>query len=116
MEQQQRLPALPKEVVRPSIITGMEALGRGHDLNRLMMFANVVSQLVGPQGLATYGKPAKLIQRAGVALSIDTSDIVKSEDELAAEQQRARQDAIMQSLGPEVMKQGMQPKEEQTGV
>jgi len=111
MEQEQRLPALPKELVRPSIITGMEALGRGHDLNRLMMFANVVQQLVGPNGLAAYGKPTKLIQRAGVALSIDTSDIIKSDDEIAAEQQRARQDAIMQTLGPEVLKQGMQQQE-----
>lgn len=105
MEQQQKLPALPADLVKPSIITGMEALGRGHDLNRLIMFAQVVTQLIGQNGLATYGKPGNLIKRAGVALSIDTSDIIKSDEELQQEQQAAAQQQLLQSLGPEMMKQ-----------
>lgn len=115
MTEAQRLPPLPEDLVKPSIITGMEALGRGHDLNRLIMFANVINSLLGPNALATYGKPSKIIQRAGTALSIDTADITKTEDELRAEQQQARQDAILQTLGPEVMKQGMAAQENTNG-
>jgi len=111
MEQDGRLPPLPQDLVKPSIITGMEALGRGHDLNRLMMFANVINQLLGPNGLATYGKPGKLIQRAGVALSIDTGDIIKTDDELAKEQQQSNERMMMEKLGPEVMRAGLQQQE-----
>jgi len=107
MEQDGKLPSLPQDLVKPSIITGMEALGRGHDLNRLMMFANVVNSLIGPQALASFGKPGKLIQRAGVALSIDTSDIIKSDEELQQEQAQARQQQMLEKLGPEVMRAGL---------
>jgi hypothetical protein len=107
MERDGKLPSLPPGLVRPSIITGMEALGRGHDLNRLIMFADVIGKLLGPNALTMYGKPGVLIKRAGVALSIDTSDIIKSDEDLQAEQAQARQDALMQSLGPEVMKAGL---------
>nr|WP_055461022.1 portal protein [Chelatococcus sambhunathii] len=107
MEMDGRLPSLPPDLVKPSIITGMEALGRGHDLNRLIMFASVVNQLLGQGAMAQFGEPTKLIERAGVALSIDTSDIIKSEEKLAQEQQAAQQQAMLQSLGPEVMKAGL---------
>jgi len=102
-----RLPQLPQDVVKPSIITGMEALGRGHDLQRLTMFANVVNSLLGPNALATYGKPTKVIMKAATALSIDAAEITKTEDELAQEAAQARQDAMLEKLGPEVMRQGM---------
>ena len=35
MEKQGRMPVFPKNVIKPQIITGMEALGRGQDLNKL---------------------------------------------------------------------------------
>ena len=115
MEQEGKLPAMPADLVKPSIITGMEALGRGHDLNRLMMFANVIGQLIGPNALATYGKPSKLIERAGVALSIDTKDIIKSDEEMAQEQQRAQQQQMLQALGPELMKSAGQQEAQPNG-
>lgn len=112
MEQDGKLPPMPSDLVKPSIITGMEALGRGHDLNRLLMFADVVGKLIGPDGLKAYGKPSKLIERAGVALSVDTSDIIKTDEEIAQEQQQAQQQALLQSLGPEVMKSAGQSMQE----
>ncbi|WP_043879576.1 portal protein [Azorhizobium caulinodans] len=107
MEQDERLPSLPPDLVKPSIITGMEALGRGHDLNRLMMFAKVVNDLLGPGALPSYADARKLIERAGVALSVDTSDILKSDEQLQAEQMQAQQQALLQSLGAEVLKTGL---------
>jgi len=105
---QQRLPPLPEDVVRPSIITGMEALGRGHDLQRLIMFGEVLEKLLGPQAMATYGKPTKVINKAATALSIDATEITKSEDELAADAKQQQQQAMLEKLGPEVMRQGLQ--------
>ena len=33
-----KMPKLPKETVKPTVVTGLEALGRGQDLNKLATF------------------------------------------------------------------------------
>ena len=43
MEKNKKLPALPKTGVRPSIVTGLEALGRGNDKNRLISFLRTLA-------------------------------------------------------------------------
>jgi len=104
MERDGKLPALPEGMVKPSIITGMEALGRGHDLQRLLMFADVVAKLLGPDALSTYGKAQAVINLAATALSFDAKTLTKSEEEMAAEAQQARQQQMMEKLGPEVLR------------
>ena len=50
LQKKRRLPHLPEKHVKPFITTGMEALGRGHDLNRLMTFGQIVQNTLGPEG------------------------------------------------------------------
>ena len=38
MKKKKKLPTLPKDVVKPVIVTGVEALGRGNDLQKLDLF------------------------------------------------------------------------------
>jgi len=38
----------PEGLVEPVIVTGVEALGRGHDYNKLVQFAQTLQQLLGP--------------------------------------------------------------------
>ena len=45
MEAQGRLPKLPKNLVKPMIVTGLEALGRGYDLVKLQSFVGDLAQL-----------------------------------------------------------------------
>jgi len=40
---------LPKDLVEPIIVTGVEALGRGHDFNKLVQFAQTLQGLLGPE-------------------------------------------------------------------
>jgi hypothetical protein len=49
-----KLPKLPDSIVKPTIVTGMEALGRGHDLRKLDMFIQGMSQALGPEVLQQY--------------------------------------------------------------
>jgi hypothetical protein len=90
MTKAKKLPALPKGVVKPVIITGLEALGRGHDLQKYTTFLQVLQPL-GPEIIAQYLKPQGFISHVASALSIDPDDIVKTEDEMAAEKQQAMQ-------------------------
>jgi len=89
MVKQRRLPALPKGVVKPSIVTGLEALGRGHDLNRLDMFLQGL-QILPPEVLAQHLNISDYIKRRGTSLGIDMDGLVKSAEELQAEQQAAQ--------------------------
>ena len=115
MEQDQRLPVLPEGIVRPSIVTGMEALGRGHDLNRLMMFGRVIKEALGPEVFSSVIKADRFVKRIGTSLSVDMADIVKTPEEMAQEQAQAQRAAMIQTLGPEAMKAGMQQQETPNG-
>jgi hypothetical protein len=101
MERQNRLPVLPKGVVRPSITTGLEALGRGHDLNKLDVFVQRVMQM-GPEA-AMHLNMGDLISRIGTSLGIDMGGLIRSAEEIAAMQQQQQMQAMMEKLGPKGM-------------
>jgi hypothetical protein len=88
MTKAKRLPALPKGIVRPAIVTGLEALGRGHDLNKYNAFLTALQPL-GPEAVAQYMNVSDYITRIGTALGIDMDGLVKTEEDIQAEQQAA---------------------------
>lgn len=90
MTAKRRLPKLPKGVVAPTIVTGLEALGRGHDLNKYQALMQSISVL-GPEVISEYLNPSDFIKRVGTALGIDMDGLVKSQEQLQAEQQAAMQ-------------------------
>tara|TARA_Y100000588_G_scaffold391724_1_gene501215 strand:+ start:2401 stop:3975 length:1575 start_codon:yes stop_codon:yes gene_type:complete len=94
-----------KQAVRPVIVTGIEALGRGNDLNKIDEFIAGVGQLLGPEVLGQYINFREYLDRRALALGIDSEGLVKSEEEVQAEMQQQQQAAMMQQMGPEVMAQ-----------
>jgi hypothetical protein len=90
MTKAKKIPALPKGVINPVIITGLEALGRGHDLQKYTTFLQVLQPL-GPQVMAQFLKPEGFISHVASALGIDPADIVKTPEQIQAEQQQAQQ-------------------------
>ncbi|WEM05526.1 head-tail adaptor [Ralstonia phage BOESR1] len=112
MEKQKRLPTLPSGVVKPVVVTGIEALGRGNDLNRLIQFGELAAQAAQ---LPPELNKDDYLTRAGTALGIDMKGLVKSPEEIAQQNQQAQMMAMVQQLGPNainalggVAKQGMQ--------
>lgn len=99
MTRQGRFPRLPKDVVRPHIITGVQALGRGQDLMRLDAFVQGLVQTLGPEAMARLDVSEYLNRRA-MALGVDPKGLVRSEEEIRAEQQQAQQMQMMSQLGP----------------
>lgn len=94
MTKQKRLPKLPKGVVKPAIVTGLEALGRGHDLNKYSAFLQAMQPL-GPQAIAERLNIGDFLSRVGTSLGIDMAGLVKSDEEIAAQQQAMQQQAMM---------------------
>jgi hypothetical protein len=104
MKRKKKLPALPKDVVSPVIITGVEALGRGNDLQKLDLFLAGAAQVVGPQAVAEFVNVGEYFQRRATSLGIKTAGLVKSQEEIQAEQQQAQQMAMLQQIAPQGIK------------
>lgn len=112
MERQKRLPVLPTGTVKPVIVTGIEALGRGNDLNKLLQFAGLAAQAAN---LPPEIDKADFLKRAGASLGIDMKGLVLPPEVVAQQQQQAMMMQMAQQLGPNainavggMMKQGMQ--------
>ena len=106
LEDAKSLPKLPTDIIDPVIITGVEALGRGNDLAMLDNFANGIQQMFGPEGLKMYLNPTEYLSRRASALSINVEGLVRSADEVQAQQEQEAQQAMMQKAMPQVVQQG----------
>jgi hypothetical protein len=87
LEKAGKMPKMPKDTVKPTIVTGMEALGRGQDLNKLAQFLQYLQPL-GPQVIASEMNIDDYIDRLGASLGIDTGGLIKSAEQKAQEQQQ----------------------------
>ena len=86
------IPRLPQGgIVRPTIVAGINALGRGQDRESLAQFLTVIAQTMGPDSIARFINPDEVIKRLAAASGIDVLNLVKSMQELQAEQQQAMQ-------------------------
>ncbi len=107
LEKRKKIPSLPKDTVRPTITTGLEALGRGHDLNKLDAFIQGVNQTFGPEVVARYLNVGDYMTRRGTALGLDMKGLVRSEEEVQAMEQQAAQEEQMAQLGQMLAQGGM---------
>jgi hypothetical protein len=109
MEREGALPQLPEGSVKPAIVAGMAALGRGHDLQRLMTFR----QMVGEGLFASVVKPEAFVQMIGTSLAIPLDGLIKSTEELAQERAQAQQAQLIEKLGPEAMRGAAQAQQQE---
>lgn len=79
------LPKLPKGVVFPTVIAGIEGIGRGQDRESLMMFLSTISQAMGPEMMLKFINAEEAIKRLAASQGIDTLKLVKTEEERNAE-------------------------------
>ena len=100
MQKQRKVPSLPKGIVQPTITTGLEALGRGHDLNKLAAMLEQLGQL-GPETLMKYMNIGDYISRVGTSLGIDMKGLIKSDEEIQQESEQAMMQQTGQQLAPQ---------------
>jgi len=99
MGSKNEIPKLPKGSVRPTIITGVEALGRGNDLQKLSEFVGQVAQLaqIYPQA-AQLLNVGDLVERLATGHGIDTEGLIKSAEQLQQEQMAQQQQQMQQQM------------------
>ena len=101
-----KLPSLPKGVVNPVIVTGLEALGRGNDKRKLLAWLNGLMQAFGPETVSQRVKFNEFADRIAAADGIDTEGLLITDEELRAQADEAKQDNMQQTMTPELVKAG----------
>lgn len=101
MQQQKKLPKLPEGVVKPSIVTGLEALGRGHDLTKYGQMMQMLAPM-GEQAMAMVNV-GDLVKRLATSLGIDADGLIKTPEQLQMEQQQAMEAQMGQMAAGEMM-------------
>jgi hypothetical protein len=107
LERAKKLPKLPEGFVKPEIVTGIEALGRGQDLQKLQAFFQAAATILGPEQMASRVNVTEALNRIGAATSVNTDGLVKTDEQIAAEQQQQQMAAAgNEAIGPGINAMG----------
>ena len=98
LQRSNQLQKIPKNLVRPQIVAGVNALGRGQDRESLTQFVGTIAQTMGPEALLKYVDPSEYIKRLAAAQGIDVLNLVKSQQQLQQEMQAQQEAAQQQEL------------------
>lgn len=95
LTKEKKLPPLP-DGVNTEIITGLEALGRSAELQRLRMFVSDAAQTFGPEIISEYVEVSEHLKRSAAALNLNTDGYIRDEDTVQANR-KARAEAEAQA-------------------
>ena len=57
LSKSKKIPTLPKGLVLPTVVAGLNGVGRGQDKQALMEFVGTIAQTMGPEALASVDQP-----------------------------------------------------------
>ena len=98
LQRNKDLPKIPKDVVRPQIIAGVNALGRGQDQQTLVQFAQTLASTMGPEIMAKFLDPGEYVKRLAASSGIDVLNLVKTPETMQQEKQQQMQEMQQQAL------------------
>jgi len=83
-----QLPKIPKDMVRPQVVAGINAIGRGQDFQSLSLFLQTIAQTMGPEAIQQYVNGNEYIMRLAAAQGIDVLNLIKTQQQLDQEKQQ----------------------------
>ncbi len=104
LQRNREIPKIPKDIVHPTIVAGVNAIGRGQDQESLVSFAQTLAQTMGPEIMAKFLDAGEYVKRLAAAQGIDVLNLVKTPETMAQESQQ--QEQKMQQM--EMLKQAGQ--------
>lgn len=102
-----QLPDMPKDTLKPQIVTGINALGREQELQKLQVFLSQLAPL-GPEVVQEYVNFGELTSRIAAALSIDTDGLILTDEQRRQRQQEQMMAQLGQEGGSALIQQMMQ--------
>ena len=98
LQRSNQIPKLPKDLVRPKIVAGVNALGRGQDRDALTTFIQTIAQTLGPEALVRYVNADEAIKRLAAAQGIDYLNLIKSQDQMQQESEQQHAQTMNQAM------------------
>jgi hypothetical protein len=111
-----QLPKLPKGIIEPTIVTGIEGLGRGAEDSKLTEYVAEMVETLGPEITFTeIIDPVKYAKQKAAYKGIVEEELLMSDDDRTARAQQRQQQQTATALGPEMVKQAGAVIQSQTG-
>ena len=83
-------------------LSGLEALGRSSDLNKLITFLDIMGRIAPAIGQLG-GKVEKISQDVALSLNLDIEGMFYTEEEKAAQAQEVQKAAFLEKVAPNVV-------------
>ena len=97
---------LSKLKIEPVIVTGIEALGRNAELDKLRQFNGFIQELGAPEITLRKLNIGTYIEKLANSLELDTTGLIVSDEEIAQAEAKQREDDLVQQ-GAEGMVDGV---------
>jgi hypothetical protein len=98
LQRKDGVPKLPKGLVIPTVVAGLNGIGRGQDRAALMEFVTTIAQGMGPEVMQQYINPSEFLRRLAASSGIESLGLIKTEEELGEENAKAAEQAQQQTL------------------
>lgn len=97
-----------ENLVEPIIVTGIEALSREKDLQKLQFFTQTLAGF-GPDIINQYMNMGVYIDKLASSLGLDTKGLVKGQEQISQEQQAAYEQQLAQQAGSNIVEGATNP-------
>ena len=98
--------------VEAVIVTGIEALGRNAELDKLRQFNALLHELGTPDQILQRINIDAYIAMMGNALELDTKPLIKSQEQIQQEQAMMQEQALMQQAGTNLVEGATTPQQQ----
>lgn len=107
LERQNKLPPMPEQDIDILITTGIEALGRGHEVQKLLNFVGSAQNAFGPEAVAQWLNVPAGLQQLATGFGLTNQDLIRSPEQVAAQQQQQLGEDVVRNVAPEVARGAM---------
>lgn len=104
LKKQDKLPTVHNEDISPKVIVGLEGLGRGTDLEKLLKASEALAGIGGVAQAIPGLDMDKVVQFVFNSVGLDSDEVLKSPEQLQQEQQAAQQQQLAASMTDAVTK------------
>ena len=92
LQRNREIPKIPKDIVHPTIVAGVNAIGRGQAQESLVTFAQTLAQTMGPEIMAKFLDAGEYVKRLAAAQGIDVLNLVKTPETMQMEKEQQQQE------------------------
>lgn len=113
LRKKRKLPDFPNSeitgepLIKEKAVTGIEAIGRGDDRNKLVDFIQTANNALGPEAMMKFLNVEEALRRLAASGSIDTTNLVKTSQQLQQEA-AAQAEAAQQQQQQQLLEKGIQ--------